>query len=116
VIDELADIMATAPKGFAKTLQRLVQLSRAAGIYVIAATQRPSVDVVQGVLKANFPARLTYRLASTTDSHVILGQKGAESLLAYGDALFVAPGAKTQRVHGPFVSAQQIHNLVQAWL
>jgi S-DNA-T family DNA segregation ATPase FtsK/SpoIIIE len=115
VIDELADLVAHDSKGaILGTLQDLVQISRAAGIHVIAATQRPSVDIVPGSLKAQFPARLAYKVASSTDSHVILGQKGGESLLGNGDGLLLPFGTRPQRFHAPLVTASMVKQIVRS--
>lgn len=112
VIDELADLLAHDSKGaILGTLQSLVQISRAAGIHILAATQRPSVDVVPGSLKANFPARITYKVASRTDSQVILGQKGGEQLLGWGDGLLLASGTVPTRFHSPYVSAATVRRI-----
>jgi S-DNA-T family DNA segregation ATPase FtsK/SpoIIIE len=112
VIDELADLLAHDSKGaIMHTLLSLAQISRAAGIHVLAATQRPSADIVPGALKANFPARLTYKVASRVDSGVILGQKGGESLLGNGDALFLPDGTKPLRVHSPYVPAAAVRRI-----
>ena len=114
VIDELADLLSISDKNKTRNLlQRIVQISRAAGVHVIAATQRPSVDVVTGVIKANFPARMTFKLASRTDSQVILGQRGGESLVGHGDALFLPSGTKALRVHSPYISSAMVKALVR---
>lgn len=116
VIDELADLMMIAPDETEKTITRLAQLSRATGIHMIIATQRPSVDVVTGLIKANFPARIAFAVASNTDSRVILDQPGAERLLGRGDMLYQAPDAPSAaRLQGVFVSDQEIQNLVEYW-
>jgi DNA segregation ATPase FtsK/SpoIIIE-like protein len=113
VIDELADLMMSAAKEVEESLQRLAQMARAAGIHLVLATQRPSVDVLTGVIKANFPARVSFQVSSGTDSRTILDQKGADDLLGMGDMLFLPPGtAVLQRIHGPFVSETEVHDLV----
>lgn len=116
VIDELADLMMIAPDETEKTITRLAQLARATGIHMILATQRPSVDVVTGLIKANFPARIAFAVASNTDSRVILDQPGAEKLLGRGDMLYQAPDAPAAtRLQGVFVSDNEIHKLVDYW-
>ncbi|MCE9644552.1 MAG: DNA translocase FtsK [Chloroflexi bacterium] len=116
IIDELADLMMIAPDETEKTITRLAQLSRATGIHMILATQRPSVDVVTGLIKANFPARIAFAVASNTDSRVILDQPGAERLLGRGDMLYQAPDAPAAaRLQGVFVSDHEIQNLVEYW-
>ncbi|CAG0927750.1 DNA translocase SpoIIIE [Thermoflexales bacterium] len=116
IIDELADLMMLAPDETEKTICRLAQMARATGIHLIIATQRPSVDVVTGLIKANFPARIAFSVASSIDSRVILDTTGAERLLGRGDMLYVAPEVGSpQRLQGCFVSDKEIHKLVRYW-
>jgi S-DNA-T family DNA segregation ATPase FtsK/SpoIIIE len=114
IIDELADLMMVACKGVEDSLTRLAQMARAAGIHLIVATQRPSVDVLTGVIKANFPARISYQVTSRVDSRTILDCVGAEKLLGKGDMLFLPPGtSKVQRIHGAMVSDEEINRVLQ---
>jgi S-DNA-T family DNA segregation ATPase FtsK/SpoIIIE len=112
VIDEMADLMLTAGKEIEAAVQRLAQMARAAGIHVIMATQRPSVDVITGTIKANFPTRISYSVTSKIDSRTILGEQGAEQLLGMGDLLFMAGGGRIRRMHGPFVSDSEVERIV----
>jgi S-DNA-T family DNA segregation ATPase FtsK/SpoIIIE len=112
VIDEMADLMIVAGKEIEAAVQRLAQMARAAGIHVIMATQRPSVDVITGTIKANFPTRISFQVTSKIDSRTILGEQGAEQLLGQGDMLHMAGGGRISRVHGPFVSDQEVENIV----
>ena len=115
VIDEMADLMMVAGKEIESCVQRLAQMARAAGIHLITATQRPSVDVITGTIKANFPTRISYMVTTKIDSRTILGEQGAEQLLGMGDLLYQAPGKKSQRLHGPFVSDEEVGSVVE-WL
>jgi len=112
VIDEMADLMLVAGKDVEAAIQRLAQMARAAGIHLIMATQRPSVDVVTGTIKANFPTRISFQVTSKIDSRTILGEQGAEQLLGQGDMLYMAGGGRISRVHGPFVSDQEVEQVV----
>jgi DNA segregation ATPase FtsK/SpoIIIE, S-DNA-T family len=112
VVDEMADLMATAGKEIEVLVQRLAQMARAAGIHIILATQRPSVDVITGVIKANFPTRISFQVTSRHDSRTILNEDGAEQLLGHGDMLYMAGGSRTTRVHGPFVSDSEVESIV----
>jgi S-DNA-T family DNA segregation ATPase FtsK/SpoIIIE len=112
VIDEMADLMLTAGKEIEAAVQRLAQMARAAGIHVIMATQRPSVDVITGTIKANFPTRISYSVTSKIDSRTILGEQGAEQLLGMGDLLFMAGGGRIRRLHGPFVTDAEVERIV----
>ncbi len=115
VIDEMADLMLVAGKEVESCVQRLAQMARAAGIHLITATQRPSVDVITGTIKANFPTRISYMVTNKVDSRTILNEQGAEQLLGMGDLLYQAPGKKSQRLHGPFVSDEDV-GAVADWL
>lgn len=112
IIDEMADLMMVAGKDIEGAVQRLAQMARAAGIHVIMATQRPSVDVITGTIKANFPTRISFQVTSKIDSRTILGEQGAEQLLGMGDMLYMAGGGRIQRVHGPFVSDNEVEAVV----
>ncbi|UUX52231.1 DNA translocase FtsK 4TM domain-containing protein [Nisaea acidiphila] len=113
VIDEVADLMLVAGKDIEGAVQRLAQMARAAGIHVIMATQRPSVDVITGTIKANFPTRISFQVTSKIDSRTILGEQGAEQLLGQGDMLYMAGGGRITRVHGPFVSDEEVEDVVR---
>jgi len=112
IVDEFADLMLVAGKEVENAIQRLAQMARAAGIHLIMATQRPSVDVITGVIKANFPTRISFQVTSKIDSRTILGEGGAEQLLGQGDMLYMASGGRIQRVHGPFVSDDEVEKVV----
>jgi len=112
VVDEMADLMMVAGKEIEACIQRLAQMARASGIHIIMATQRPSVDVITGTIKANFPTRISFQVTSKVDSRTILGEQGAEQLLGMGDMLYMAGGAKITRVHGPFVSDEEVEEIV----
>ncbi|TIR99407.1 MAG: cell division protein FtsK, partial [Mesorhizobium sp.] len=112
IIDEMADLMMVAGKDIEGAVQRLAQMARAAGIHVIMATQRPSVDVITGTIKANFPTRISFQVTSKIDSRTILGEQGAEQLLGQGDMLHMAGGGRIVRVHGPFVSDLEVEHVV----
>jgi S-DNA-T family DNA segregation ATPase FtsK/SpoIIIE len=113
VVDEMADLMMVAGKDIEGAIQRLAQMARAAGIHVILATQRPSVDVITGTIKANFPTRISFQVTSKIDSRTILGEQGAEQLLGQGDMLYMAGGGRISRVHGPFVSDEEVEKVVR---
>jgi len=115
VVDELADLMMTAGKEVEFLIQRLAQKARAAGIHLIMATQRPSVDVITGVIKANLPTRISFQVASKIDSRTILNEQGAEQLLGKGDMLYVAGGKQIVRVHGPFVADDEVRGVAEHW-
>jgi DNA segregation ATPase FtsK/SpoIIIE, S-DNA-T family len=112
VVDEMADLMLVAGKEIEAAIQRLAQMARAAGIHIIMATQRPSVDVITGTIKANFPTRISFQVTSKIDSRTILGEGGAEQLLGRGDMLYMAGGGRITRVHGPFVSDEEVERVV----
>ncbi|HXY59269.1 MAG TPA: DNA translocase FtsK 4TM domain-containing protein [Methylocystis sp.] len=112
VVDEMADLMLVAGKDIEGAIQRLAQMARAAGIHLIMATQRPSVDVITGTIKANFPTRISFQVTSKIDSRTILGEQGAEQLLGQGDMLYMAGGGRISRVHGPFVSDGEVEKIV----
>ena len=113
IVDEMADLMLVAGKDIEATVQRLAQMARAAGIHIITATQRPSVDVITGTIKANFPTRISFQVTSKIDSRTILGEQGAEQLLGQGDMLHMAGGGRITRVHGPFVRDDEVEQIVK---
>ncbi len=113
VVDEMADLMLVAGKDIEAAIQRLAQMARAAGIHIIMATQRPSVDVITGTIKANFPTRVSFHVTTKIDSRTILGETGAEHLLGQGDMLYMANGGRITRVHGPFISDREVEAIVQ---
>jgi S-DNA-T family DNA segregation ATPase FtsK/SpoIIIE len=113
IVDEMADLMLVAGKDIEAAIQRLAQMARAAGIHLIMATQRPSVDVITGTIKANFPTRISFQVTSKIDSRTILGEQGAEQLLGQGDMLYMAGGGRITRVHGPFVTDQEVEQVVR---
>ncbi|HEY0439359.1 MAG TPA: DNA translocase FtsK, partial [Xanthobacteraceae bacterium] len=113
IVDEMADLMMVAGKDIEGAIQRLAQMARAAGIHVILATQRPSVDVITGTIKANFPTRISFQVTSKIDSRTILGEQGAEQLLGQGDMLYMAGGGRISRVHGPFCSDEEVEKIVR---
>jgi S-DNA-T family DNA segregation ATPase FtsK/SpoIIIE len=108
----MADLMLVAGKDIEASIQRLAQMARAAGIHLIMATQRPSVDVITGTIKANFPTRISFQVTSKVDSRTILGEQGAEQLLGQGDMLYMAGGGRITRVHGPFVGDDEVESVV----
>jgi S-DNA-T family DNA segregation ATPase FtsK/SpoIIIE len=112
IVDEMADLMMVAGKDIEGAIQRLAQMARAAGIHMITATQRPSVDVITGTIKANFPTRVSFQVTSKIDSRTILGEQGAETLLGNGDMLYMAGGGRIKRLHGPFVSDGEVESIV----
>jgi S-DNA-T family DNA segregation ATPase FtsK/SpoIIIE len=113
IVDEMADLMMVAGKDIEGAIQRLAQMARAAGIHLITATQRPSVDVITGTIKANFPTRVSFQVTSKIDSRTILGEQGGEQLLGQGDMLYMAGGGRIMRVHGPFVSDEEVEKIVR---
>ena len=113
IVDEMADLMMVAGKEIEACIQRLAQMARASGIHLIMATQRPSVDVITGTIKANFPTRISFQVTSKIDSRTILGEQGAEQLLGQGDMLYMAGGGRISRVHGPFVSDDEVEKVVR---
>jgi S-DNA-T family DNA segregation ATPase FtsK/SpoIIIE len=113
IVDEFADLMLVAGKEVENSVQRLAQMARAAGIHLIMATQRPSVDVITGVIKANFPTRISFQVTSRIDSRTIIGDQGAEMLLGQGDMLYMSVGNRITRVHGPFVSDTEVEKIVK---
>jgi S-DNA-T family DNA segregation ATPase FtsK/SpoIIIE len=113
IVDEMADLMMVAGKDIEGAVQRLAQMARAAGLHVILATQRPSVDVITGTIKANFPTRIAFQVTSKIDSRTILGEMGAEQLLGQGDMLYMAGGGRISRVHGPFASDDEVEKVVR---
>lgn len=113
IVDEMADLMMVAGKEIEACIQRLAQMARASGIHIVMATQRPSVDVITGTIKANFPCRVSFQVTSKVDSRTILGEQGAEQLLGKGDMLYLSGGGKINRVHGPFVSDEEVEEVVR---
>ncbi|MBL4906127.1 MAG: DNA translocase FtsK 4TM domain-containing protein [Sneathiella sp.] len=113
IVDEMADLMLVAGKDIEGAVQRLAQMARAAGLHVVMATQRPSVDVITGTIKANFPTRISFQVTSKIDSRTILGEQGAEQLLGQGDMLYMPGAGRVQRVHGPFVSDEEVEEVVK---
>ena len=113
IVDEMADLMLVAGKDIESSIQRLAQMARAAGIHIIMATQRPSVDVITGVIKANFPSRISFKVTSKIDSRTILGEQGAEQLLGMGDMLYMGGNSRITRLHGPFVDDREVENITK---
>ena len=111
VVDEMSDLMLVAGKEIENYIQKLSQMARAAGIHIIMATQRPSVDVITGTIKANFPTRVSFQVSSKIDSRTILGEQGAEQLLGKGDMLFMSSANRIVRIHGPYVSEKEIEKI-----
>ena len=114
VVDEMSDLMMLAGKEIENYIQKLSQMARAAGIHIIMATQRPSVDVITGTIKANFPTRISFQVSSKIDSRTILGEQGAEQLLGKGDMLFMSSANRIIRIHGPYVSEQEIEKIANS--
>ena len=113
IIDELSDLMMVAAKEIEESIARLAQMARAAGMHLVLATQRPSVDVITGVIKANFPARISFQVSSRIDSRTILDSQGAESLLGNGDMLYMPPAtSRLERIHGPYITEEEIQRVV----
>lgn len=112
-IDEFADLMFTAPTEVEQSITRIAQMARASGIHLVVATQRPSVDVITGIIKANFPARIAFQVSSRIDSRTILDTQGAEKLLGMGDMLFMISGVKIIRVHGAYVSEEEVKSVTE---
>ena len=113
VVDEMADLMLVAGKEVEAAIQRLAQMARAAGIHLIMSTQRPSVDVITGTIKSNFPTRISFQVTSKIDSRTILGEQGAEQLLGKGDMLYMPAGLRPQRIHGGFVKDEEVESVVE---
>jgi S-DNA-T family DNA segregation ATPase FtsK/SpoIIIE len=111
IVDEMSDLMLVAGKEIENYIQKLSQMARAAGIHIIMATQRPSVDVITGTIKANFPTRISFRVSSKIDSRTILGEQGSEQLLGNGDMLFMSSANRIVRIHGPYVSEKEIEKI-----
>ena len=114
MVDEMSDLMLVAGKEIENYIQKLSQMARAAGIHIIMATQRPSVDVITGTIKANFPTRISFQVSSKIDSRTILGEQGAEQLLGKGDMLFMSSANRIVRIHGPYVSEQEIEKVTNS--
>merc|ERR1712097_166904 len=114
IVDEMSDLSIFAGKEIENYIQKLSQMARAAGIHIIMATQRPSVDVITGTIKANFPTRISFQVSSKIDSRTILGEQGAEQLLGKGDMLFMSSANRIIRIHGPYVSEQEIERITNS--
>ena len=114
IVDEMSDLMLVAGKEIENYIQKLSQMARAAGIHIIMATQRPSVDVITGTIKANFPTRISFQVSSKIDSRTILGEQGAEQLLGKGDMLFMSSANRIVRIHGPYISEQEIEKVANS--